>query len=97
MTRILRQRVSGYACLMLLLLCISVIVQMLGVPVTLLDPGVTSDPLGASVLEGFSVPPSAVQLSFSTDAVLIIEIHRLISRPVLASALFHPPLLSFLG
>lgn len=83
--------------MILLLLCISVVVQMLGVPVTLFNPGVTSDIPGASVLEGFSVPPSAVQLSFSTDAVLVIEVHRLISRPVLASAPFHPPLLSFLG
>ncbi len=97
MTRILRQRVSGYACLMLLLLCISVIVQMLGVPVTLFDPGATLDTPGASVLEGFSVPASAVQLSLSADAVPVIEVHRSTSRPVLAAAPFHPPMVSFFG
>jgi len=41
---------------MLMLLCLCIIVHMLGVPMTLLNPGGTDDTLAVSAYEGLSVP-----------------------------------------
>ena len=74
------------------LLCVCVMTQMLGVSATLLDPAKPFDDLGASVLEGLSVPPSLPQLPLSTRSIVRADLLPLIHVPVLASALFHPPL-----
>lgn len=78
---------------MVMLLCLFVLVQMLGVPVTLLNPVAASDTLTVSVSEGFSVPSSLPQLipAFETDPV--IDAQPSVHVPVLASSLFHPPVL----
>lgn len=82
----------GLRVIVILLLCLCVVLQMLGVPVTLLSPSVTSDILGASVLEGFSLPPTLPELALLADSVLVREVHPIVHVPLLASALFHPPL-----
>lgn len=74
-----------------MLLCVCVLVQMLGVPGTLLHPVDISDAAAASVLEGFSVPPALPQLALSSGSVLLADAHPLLHVPILASALFHPP------
>jgi len=74
-----------------MLLCICIMVQMLGVPVTLLLPFANSDAHEASLLEGFSVPPSLPHLTFSSESVPLIEIPATGRAPVLASVPFHPP------
>lgn len=38
-------------------LCLAVLMQMLGTPVSLLDPHVDLDPVYESLLDGFSLPP----------------------------------------
>lgn len=76
---------------MIMLLCVCVLVQMLGVPGTLLHPVDISDAAAASVLEGFSVPPALPQLALSSGSVLLADAHPLVHVPILASALFHPP------
>lgn len=73
------------------LLCLCVLFQMLGVPATLLSPADAADALGASVLEGFSLPPSLPQLAFQANTWLFVDAHPLVHVPVLASAPFHPP------
>jgi hypothetical protein len=73
-------------------LCVCIILQMLGVPVTLLNPSLASDTLEASVLEGFSVPPTFPELVLSPESVLVSEFYPEVPVPVLASVLFHPPL-----
>ena len=67
--------------------------QMLGVPPTLLSPALSLDTLGESVLEGFSIPPTAPLVILSSDIVSVTDAQPSVHVPILASALFHPPLL----
>jgi hypothetical protein len=82
----------GTMCLaMVMLLCLCVVMQMLGAPVTLLNPLDAADNLATSVMEGFSVPSSLPQLMLSGETVLVSQTQPSVHVPVLASALFHPP------
>jgi len=84
----------GAVCMaMVMVLCFFVVVQMLGVPVTLLSPFEAADTMGASVLEGFSIPPTVPQLTPSSETVPVTDDSSSVHVPVLASALFHPPVL----
>lgn len=76
-----------------LLLSFFVLVQMLGVPVTLLNPFEAADTQSTSILEGFSVPTSLPQLTplFKTNTAT--DAPPSIHLPILASVLFHPPVL----
>jgi hypothetical protein len=78
---------------LIMLLCLFVVVQMLGVPVTLLSPVEAADTLAAPVLEGFSVPPPVPKLTLSGQAESVLDSQPSVHTPVLASALFHPPVL----
>jgi hypothetical protein len=88
---------SVFCTIVLVLLCVCVIVQMLGVPATLLDPAAASDTLGHSLLEGFSVPPAAMELRPSIKTEQAHDIQQVVLRPVLSSVPFHPPLASLVG
>lgn len=55
---IARTRSRSIRTVVILFLCLSVIMQMLGVPPTLLSPALTLDTLGESMREGFSIPPT---------------------------------------
>lgn len=80
------------ACMALaMLLCLFVLVQMLGVPVTLLDPFEPADTQSVSVLEGFSVPSSLPQLTPSFETDTATDTQPSVHLPVLVSVLFHPP------
>lgn len=82
----------GKACMaMVLLLSLCVLVQMLGVPVTLLNPMEATDTLADSVSEGFSVPSSHPQLILSFRKISAIDDQPSMNVLVLASAMFHPP------
>jgi len=76
---------------MVVLLCLCIMVQMLGVPMTLLNPGGAVDTLAVSASEGFSVPSSIPQLTPSVEMVPVTDVQPSIHVPVLASTLFHPP------
>ena len=76
-----------------MLLCVCVMMQMLGVPVTLLHPGVAADTLAVSASEGFSVPSSPPQPAPSVEMVPVTNTPPSVHVPVLTSALFHPPIL----
>lgn len=76
---------------LLLLLCLCVFVQMLGVPPTLLDPAAASDAWGDSVLEGLSVPPSLIQIRPSDHVTALPESRQTFTRLVLIQVPFHPP------
>lgn len=82
---------SGSAVVAVIFLCICVFMQMLGVPVTLLSPELSPDTLGASVLEGFSVPPTVPQLTPSSETVPVTDDSPSVHVPILASVMFHPP------
>lgn len=80
-----------FAIVMLLSLC--VIVQMLGVPVTLMNPVEAADTLAVSISEGFSVPSLLPQLTPSFETVPVADGQPTVHMPVLASTLFHPPVI----
>lgn len=88
-----RENLGTRVCLgLVLFLCLCVILQVLGVPVTLLNPDDNADALAASVLEGFSVPPTLPELALSSESVLLSDVHPFVHVPLLTSALFHPPI-----
>lgn len=76
---------------LVMLLCLCIVVQMLGVPVTLLTPVGTVDTLAESVSEGFSVPSSFPQPTLSVEVVPVTDAQSSAHLVVLASAMFHPP------
>lgn len=82
---------------LLLLLCLCVLVQMLGVPQTLLNPVDSWDTWGDSVLEGLSVPPSVAEISPSDQVTAISETEQAFARLVLIQVPFHPPVSSSLS
>ncbi len=75
-----------------MLLCLFVLLQMLGAPVTLLDPLEPADTQRASVLEGFSVPSSLPQLTSSFETNTVTDAQLSVHLPILTSVLFHPPI-----
>jgi hypothetical protein len=84
----------GKACMAIaLLLSLFILVQMLGVPVTLLNPLEAADTQRTSILEGFSVPSSFPQLTSSFETETAPDAQPSVHLPVLASMLFHPPVL----
>src|SRR3990167_5686336 len=72
-------------------LCLCVMAQMLGVPATLLSPADSSDPLGSSVLEGFSVIPQVPELLHPVTSTAVLDFLFAVHVPVIAATLFHPP------
>ena len=84
-------RSNGFLVSVVLLLCFCIIVQMLGVPVTLLSAVVASDTLSMSVSEGFSVPPCAPQLSPVMEGLRLCDVLLKPQLPLLPSSVFHPP------
>ncbi|MDK2741488.1 MAG: hypothetical protein NDI90_01125 [Nitrospira sp. BO4] len=75
-----------------LLLCVCVLAQMLGAPVTLLSLLTTSDMLAGSVSEDFSVLPPVPELRPFSALCLRVDGHPIPHLPVLATSVFHPPL-----
>lgn len=72
-------------------LCLCVMVQMLGVPATLLSPADSPDLLGSSVLEGFSILPPSPDMSLPATSAAAPDFSSLSHVPVMVSAVFHPP------
>jgi len=86
-------RVGRVVLSLVMLLCLCIVFQMLGVPITLLSPADAADALGASVLEGFSVLPSLPQLELQTEICAVADVHSSMHVLVLAFVHFHPPVL----
>lgn len=78
-------------CVMALVLCLCVIMQMLGVPVTLLSVEDSSDEFSRSVLEGFAVPQILSPLTLTPESIPVSEWPHSAHLLVLASQRFHPP------
>lgn len=84
----------GRTCMaMVMLFCLCIMAQGLGVPMTLPNPTEAADSLAVSVSEGFSVPSSLPQLTPSVEMAQVIDAQPSIHVPVLAVAPFHPPVL----
>lgn len=78
-------------CVIVIALCLCVMMQMLGAPVTLLSAADISDEPIKLGLEGFSVPPALPRLAVSSGFTLVVESHPFAGVSAFASALFHPP------
>ncbi len=76
--------------MLVLFVCICVVSQMLGTPVTLIDI-LTSELPGESVSEDFSVPPVTPEPELATQARLYESIDFLQHLPIFAISVFHPP------
>ena len=77
---------------LLVLLCLSVFFQMLGVPAPLLDAGGSFEIGDSSVLEAWAIHSSSLQWYAVSGCVLVDDGHRSVCVPILAGALFRPPL-----
>jgi hypothetical protein len=91
---IIRQPVglgSGRLCVIVLALCVCVLMQMLGTPVTLLNHADISDDFAGSALEGFSVPPTLPQLAVSSESTLTGDFRPSVHVSEFAVPPFHPP------
>jgi hypothetical protein len=78
--------------LLLLLLCLCVFFQMLGVPAPLLEAGSSFETSESSVLEGWSIHSSHLDLLPSASCVLVADFLQSVCVPILAGVLFRPPL-----
>jgi len=65
---------------------------MLGVPAPLFDAGGAFDLGEASLQEGWSIQSCHWELPPSSRYVLVEDSHRSVCVPILAGALFRPPL-----
>ncbi|HEY7532823.1 MAG TPA: hypothetical protein VH681_08625 [Nitrospiraceae bacterium] len=72
-------------------LCICVLMQLLGAPVTMLNAGDISDTVIGSVLEGFALPPTLPQLAFPSESTLVGQIQPFGHVSGFAVLPFHPP------
>lgn len=78
---------------MVIFLCVCVLVQMLGLPVTLLNLFTPSDLLTESMCEDPSVLPSLPELRPSSALCHRIDGHPTLHFPVFVTSVFHPPLI----
>jgi len=86
------QRFAGRSlCFMATILCQCLLIQMLGVPVTLMQTGDVSDAISASVLGWVTVPPTLPKLMMSSDSIPFIEVNLFQHVPGFRSTLFRPP------
>ena len=77
---------------LVVLLCFCVFFQMLGVPAPLLDAGGSYEIGESSILEGWAIHAVHPQIPCSTGCEVVADTHQSVSMPILAGALFRPPL-----
>lgn len=81
---------SGLVCLVLIL-CVCVVTQMLGMPVTFLGLLDSSDTLTESVSEDSSVLPSLPRPVRPSLLHLLTEYRGILQLPILLTSVFRPP------
>ena len=77
---------------LILFLCLCVVLQMLGVPATLLSPNASADLLSASNLEGLSLPQTSSDLNTVRQSIIVSHVPVAQYLPILLTSVFHPPL-----
>jgi hypothetical protein len=78
------------AAILVFFVCICVVSQMLGAPVTLLGL-LTSDTPAESLSEDFSIPPITLELDVSSRSSFYAEFQPSPQLPIFPTAVFHPP------
>jgi hypothetical protein len=90
---LVRQLLQGHRnTFLILLLCLCVVVQMLGVPATLLSPSAPDDILSASNLEGLSLPQTISDLNTGRQSIIVFHVPVTLYLPILLTSVFRPPL-----
>lgn len=90
---LIRQLLQGYShTYLILFLCLCVVLQMLGVPATLLSPSAPDDILSASNLEGLSLPQTISHLTTGRHSIIVFHVPVTLYLPILPTHVFHPPL-----
>lgn len=77
----------------LLLLCVCVLSQMLGAPITVVSLLTSADMLTEPLSEDFCIQPAVPDLGTPSQPLLHIELQPSHNHPVFATSVFHPPLL----
>ena len=72
-------------------LCVCVLSQMLGVPVTLVGLLASSDLLTETVSEDFSLTPIVPELGLSGASRSCVESQPSLHLPLYVTSVFHPP------
>lgn len=75
---------------LILFICVCVLFQMLGAPVTLLGL-LTSDTPVESLSEDFSIPPVTPEPGFPSHSRVSVESQSPGHLPIFSIAVFHPP------
>ncbi len=79
-----------------MLLCLCVTMQALGAPITLWEPHGNDDLLGASILEGFSIPADLLTVVVSAPEWVAFDHLSFVRSAVVLHDVFHPPYSVFL-
>lgn len=88
-----RQPLHAHASICLIMfLCLCVILQVLGVPATLLETVDQLDPLSVMVLEGWSIPQTSLALISDSPSNMASHVPFARYLPDVLNAVFHPPL-----
>jgi hypothetical protein len=77
---------------LVLLLCLCIVLQMLGVPATLLSPSPPADVLSALSLEGLSLPQTRSDVNTGRQSSIVLQVPVTLYLPILLTSVFHPPL-----
>ncbi len=78
---------------MIVFICLTIMLQVLGVPATLLDPDGFHDVMEASVLEGFSIPSFSDLPGVPPVWTLLPATELWFPVTLFDHSLFHPPAL----
>jgi len=78
---------------LVVIVCLSVFLQMLGVPAPLLNAGESLDVGEASISEGFSLLTSCPHCVVFSRRERVADRDPSLHVPILAASLFHPPLI----
>lgn len=90
---LIRQSLQGHrATYLILLLCLCIVLQMLGVPATLLSPIASDDVRSASNFEGLSLPQTISYLNAGRQSIIVFPDPVTLYLPILLTSVFHPPL-----
>jgi hypothetical protein len=88
-----RQSLQGHCdTYLILFLCLCVVLQMLGVPATLLSPTAPADIPSAVSLEGLSLPQTFSDLHTGHQSIIVSHVPMTQYLPILLTSVFHPPL-----
>lgn len=82
-------RVSSGVCIALL--CVALVMQVLGASTSLWTVTFVSDPLGASLLEGLSIPAASITLAIAVSQIVSVDAPGHPPSILLDAMLLRPP------